>query len=122
MLRQRGGRRSAQEELQCRIATARYVAERGWRKACHGPHQHQGGELRAGLGGVVAIGSMQSQAWLSGMRVGPGLRDRCHAGRLAAGNAGVKVPDPVDLVDAFGVPEEMLRSAELVGWPIGADA
>ncbi|HSF38028.1 MAG TPA: acyl-CoA dehydrogenase [Nocardioides sp.] len=31
-------------------------------------------------------------------------------------------PLAVDLVDAFGVPEEMLRSPELLGWPIGADA
>jgi acyl-CoA oxidase len=31
-------------------------------------------------------------------------------------------PIAVDLVDAFGVPEEMLRSPELLGWPIGSDA
>lgn len=31
-------------------------------------------------------------------------------------------PLAVDLVDAFGVPEEMLRSPELLGWPIGSDA
>jgi acyl-CoA oxidase len=30
-------------------------------------------------------------------------------------------PLAVDLVDAFGVPEEMLRSPELLGWPIGSD-
>lgn len=30
-------------------------------------------------------------------------------------------PIAVDLVDAFGVPEEMLRSPELLGWPIGSD-
>ena len=27
-------------------------------------------------------------------------------------------PHAADLVDAFGVPEEMLRSPELLGWPI----
>jgi acyl-CoA oxidase len=31
-------------------------------------------------------------------------------------------PLAVDLVDAFGVPEEMLRSPELLGWPIGQEA
>src|SRR6478735_2665493 len=30
-------------------------------------------------------------------------------------------PLAVDLVDAFGVPEQMLRSPELLGWPIGSD-
>src|SRR5918995_577867 len=30
-------------------------------------------------------------------------------------------PLAVHLVDAFGVPEEMLRSRELLGWPIGSD-
>ncbi|WP_210439671.1 acyl-CoA dehydrogenase family protein [Nocardioides xinjiangensis] len=30
-------------------------------------------------------------------------------------------PLAVDLVDAFGVPEEMLRSPELLSWPVGSD-
>ncbi|HEU4336588.1 MAG TPA: acyl-CoA dehydrogenase [Nocardioides sp.] len=30
-------------------------------------------------------------------------------------------PLAVDLVDAFGVPDEMLRSPELLGWPVGSD-